>query len=435
VSESLRDLLTRGADTVERPALNVGHLVEQAERRLLRRRLGVVAASAAAVAVVAAGGVALRQDDGSPAPAPPPPAQTSKTPDAKPVLGPAIYFDALAVDGDALTDPAHNISGPKDIYLTHEGGPTRQLVATGADEHCPRVSPEGDMLAYLVGSSVVVRRLDADGDPGTTAARVDSGVRADELTCPQWSPDGRRVAVAVSGFDDGAYEQTLEVRVIAVDGTERLLATRQAQWMPLPEIAWSPDGDAIAYTTPDSVWVAPLDGGEQEVLWQGRASGAPTGFPPYPGMPVRLDWLATGELAVSAQTEVDGQEALHIVDPDSGHDRVRATFATTSPSTWAWSPDGSRMVFSATDGGEQLFDRASGTIVPVRPRLHRHGLPIWEVTWSADGRRLVATAADEDPSTVEFALVSMDPDGSSFEVVTPWTLALYSSASVSWSPR
>ena len=39
MSESLRDLLQRGADTVQRPRLDVSDLVALTERRLVRRRL------------------------------------------------------------------------------------------------------------------------------------------------------------------------------------------------------------------------------------------------------------------------------------------------------------------------------------------------------------------------------------------------------------
>jgi dipeptidyl aminopeptidase/acylaminoacyl peptidase len=404
-----------------------------------RRSLAIGLAAAAAVGAVIVGSLAVTRDTND-SPEPGGPSSPMPTPTAtqhsKPAPGPAIYFDALAVQGDALTDPVPSINGQKDIYITREGGSAQQIIATQANEHCPKVSPDGDLLAYLEGTTVVVRRLDANGFPGATTARVrHTSIRADALTCPQWSPRGAQLAFAVSGFDDDAYEQNFEVRVIDADGTERVAAQQQAQYMPLSEIAWSPDGDAIAYMTPDSVWVAPLDGGESELLWQGRAPGVPGGFPPYPGRPVRLWWLATGRLAVSTQTDVDGQEALHLVDPDSGHDQVLVTFPVDSPATWSWSPDGSRLVFSDTDGSARLFDRASGATVPLRPRLHGRELTIWNLVWSADGRRLVGTAGDGDPSTTLFGLASMDPDGSSVEVLTPWTLALYSEADASWGPR
>jgi dipeptidyl aminopeptidase/acylaminoacyl peptidase len=418
--------------------------IEQADRER-RHRQGMIAglAAAAAVAAVIVGALAVTRDaNDSPEPTGPssPTSSPTGSQQAKPDLGPAIYFDALAVEGDSLSDPAHNIAGPKDIYLTREGGTAQQLVATRADEYCPRVSPEGDMLAYLEGTTVVVRRLDANGLPGATTARVQhSPASTDGLACPQWSPRGGQLAVAVDGFDDESYEQNFEVRVIDADGgTERVVAQPQAQFMPLSEIAWSPAGDAIAYRTADSVWIAPVDGGEPRRLWQGRTSTSaiPSGFPPYPGMPDRLAWLATGELAVTAQTDVDGRYAQHIVDAVSGHDEVIGTFPMESTWGWSWSPDGLRLVFADTDGTEQLLDRVSGTTVPIRPRLLGHVLPIWKLSWSPDGRRLVGTAGNPDPSAdLGFGLVSMDPDGGSVKVLSPWTLALYSEADASWSPR
>ena len=422
---------------------DIDRAIEQANREQVHRH-GMVAGLAAAAAVVAViiGMLAITHDanrsERPAGPSSPTPTPTGSQ-DPTPALGPAIYFDALAVQGDSLSDPAHNIGGPKDIYLTRESGTAQQLVATRTDEHCPRVSPEGDMLAYLEGTTVVVRRLDANGLPGATTARVQhSPASTDGLACPQWSPRGGQLAIAVDGFDDESYEQNFEVRVIDADGgTERVVARPQAQFMPLSEIAWSPAGDAIAYRTADSVWIAPLHGGEPRRLWQGRTStsGVPSGFPPYPGMPDRLAWLATGELAVTAQTDVDGRFRLHIIDVDSGRDRVLGTFPLESPNTWSWSPDGSRLAFSDTDGTEQLFDRVSGTTVPIRPRLFGRKLAVWKLAWSPDGRRLVGTATDTDPSTVAFGLVSMDPDGGSVKVLTPWTLALYSEADTSWGPR
>ncbi len=80
MSESLRDLLRQGADTVERPQVKMDELVARAERRLVRRRLAAVAASAAVVVLVAAGGFALRPDDERLAPAPAAPTETENPP-------------------------------------------------------------------------------------------------------------------------------------------------------------------------------------------------------------------------------------------------------------------------------------------------------------------------------------------------------------------
>ena len=79
MSESLRDLLRQGADDVERPQLDVGDLVAQAQRRLVRRRFTAATASAAAVVLITAGGFALQSDKGRTEPAPASPSETSPT--------------------------------------------------------------------------------------------------------------------------------------------------------------------------------------------------------------------------------------------------------------------------------------------------------------------------------------------------------------------
>lgn len=81
MSQSLRDLLRQGADTVERPQLDVLDVIARAERRLVRRRLAAVAAGAAVVVLAVAGGFALRPDNERLAPAPPAPTETESPPD------------------------------------------------------------------------------------------------------------------------------------------------------------------------------------------------------------------------------------------------------------------------------------------------------------------------------------------------------------------
>jgi hypothetical protein len=111
MSESLRDLLQRGADAVERPRLDVSDLVARAERRLVRRRLATVAASAAAVALIAAGGFALQPDDERPAPAPPAPEETHE-----PLM---LYYDAGEFVHD---DGERNVVIPPGVYAVPFSG-------------------------------------------------------------------------------------------------------------------------------------------------------------------------------------------------------------------------------------------------------------------------------------------------------------------------
>lgn len=68
MKESLRDLLGRGADSIDPPDFDVNDLVAQVERRLARRRLTALAATVVTVAMVGAGTFALSIDREPPAP-------------------------------------------------------------------------------------------------------------------------------------------------------------------------------------------------------------------------------------------------------------------------------------------------------------------------------------------------------------------------------
>ena len=108
MSESLRDLLRQGADTVDRPDPDVDDLVARAERRLVRRRLAAVGLSAATVVLIVAGGLALRPETGRPEPAPPGPTKTTSplgTPRALTYAeGSMIHFGDRTIDAGRTVD-------------------------------------------------------------------------------------------------------------------------------------------------------------------------------------------------------------------------------------------------------------------------------------------------------------------------------------------
>ena len=152
MSESLRDLLRQGADTVERPQLEMDELVARTERRLVRRRLAAVAASAAVVVLVAAGGFALRPDDERLAPAPTAPTETENPPgtpreltfdedESNVVVPPGLYAVPFSGWGDTpskddlravITFPAGFVSRYNSSFAGEGAGPARARVLDGA---------------------------------------------------------------------------------------------------------------------------------------------------------------------------------------------------------------------------------------------------------------------------------------------------------------
>ena len=435
MNESVRDLLRQGADTVEKPQVDVGHLVAQAERRMFRRRLATVAASTVAVVVVVAGGAALRPGDRSSAPPPVDPIETpdtSQTPDLAPAAGSPTYFSAHPDDsGEPLTAPFLDL-GENDIYLRREGAAPRRIVSTRAHERCPVVSPDGASLAYLSGphdtdglvrpAKLVVVPLDSGGDPANGSRRV---VLRDSLSCPQWSPSSQSLAVVA----DGKGWATPELRVVTPDGKSRLLTILPPY---IDAFAWSPGGDAVAYLTEDSVWIAPLDRGEPQRFWRStRTPDRDLQGIPLPRAPTSLWWLSTGELAVVVLSDhasdgwpyvPEGPSVLHIIDVGSRHhEKVQLSNGVVNP---VFSPDAAQ-VATVTENARQIrvYDRATRSTSVLRPRLDDGTrITLNGLSWSPEGDQLL-TFAQRSPDSAggQYARVSIAPDGSSVEVLTPWT--------------
>jgi hypothetical protein len=140
MSESLRELLRQGADTVERPHWDVDELLRQAHRRLVRRRVTVLAGSVAAVILITAGGFALRPDQErlAPAPAPTGPIKTAAplgTPRALTyAAGSTIHFGGRTIDTgetidfvEATDDGAVYVTKGQDTVWFSDGSVTEEI--------------------------------------------------------------------------------------------------------------------------------------------------------------------------------------------------------------------------------------------------------------------------------------------------------------------
>ena len=349
-----------------------------------------------------------------------------------PVADGSIYFAADTRGGDALTDPvsfsqAEFHAKPSDIYLSRRGAPVRRVVATDGSDRCPRVSPDGDHLAYLQDSTLVVAALDAAGEP--RAPRVRTHLPASPSECPQWSPDGRSVGYVAFVGDAPLYTaRPAEVHAVTLEGRDRVVASFEAQTWHEPAFAWSPGGEEVAYTTESGVWRARL-GGEAERLWR-PADGDPSQeLPMVYDRPTSLAWSRRGEIAFTVYaSEPDepndpygtGTEswAVHVIDPESR--RVERLGAVADGCAGAWSPDGGRLAFPGPDGQVRLHDRDTGSTNDVASTLRRRG-GVGEVAWSPDGRQLLAFIRADARG---YALVSVPLDGSETERRTPWTWSL-----------
>ena len=161
--------------------------------------------------------------------------------------------------------------GPDSVVLVIGAGSEVLTIGEGAG---PQWSPDGESIAFLTRTADGLRL--AVMRPDGSGRRVVSDSPA-ALEQPQWSPDGRLIAF---GVEAAGQEQLAVARADGTGSTTLTsepggLADNPPAW---PRFRWSPTGERLAYFTDAGLLSVRPDGG-------GRAVVIPAG-------PVRLGWLS-----------------------------------------------------------------------------------------------------------------------------------------------
>jgi dipeptidyl aminopeptidase/acylaminoacyl peptidase len=305
-----------------------------------------------------------------------------------------------------------------------------------------RISPDGTRVAYTV------TETDMDQDAYVTQvwlADVASG-KAIQLTRgkksssgPAWSPDGRWLAFTSSRVDDKS-----QIFVISPDGGEAVQLTKSETGV--GGYAWSRDGRAIAYVSADPVAKEAKERkdhyGDFEVvrreythshLWTVDVAEALNA--PQPGRRRTsgksftvggFDWSPDGtRIAFSATINPDlingGTSDIYVLDLAGG--QVRKVVEQPGPdSSPLWSPDGRSILFSSAGGRLDYFARNIGLALvpaeggPVRPLTGAFDENAGAVVWNADGiyfgavQKTASHLYRLDPSSLQIARLSAPDD-------------------------
>ena len=265
---------------------------------------------------------------------------------------------AWSPDGSTVAFRSDRDGGGRGLYVANPDGSGTTRLADAATYNVRELawSPDGTKLAFtasIVNSDGCVNLYVVDPS-GTTAPEL-VHENSSPISCTDWSPSwaGNDTIVYASGRGgvDDLYSTTL-------DGTEtRLTTAPDAEWYPVA----SPDGALVAYAGLDgcpnayALFVVPTAGGAPSRLTDCLGAVAFTSA-----------WSPdSSRIAISATTVTGNppREAsnLYVVSPTGqpGSEQ-RVTTALAHDATPAWTPDGSKLVFSSDRTGTfELYSMAA----------------------------------------------------------------------------
>ena len=233
-----------------------------------------------------------------------------------------------------------------DINRFEPDGPGQALLTSTFLDMNPRFSPDGLRIAFSSGRTAETPEIWVAAADGRGAHQLTHGPGMWQ-TCPHWSPDGRQIVF------ESVHDDLHQLWAIEADGGAPRQLTTDARDQRCP--TWSRDGRWIYFTSDDGsgrgVWRMPATGGPStrltiegtgEAVWESvdgsrlfyTIGDALWSVPAAGGAPrqvltcVKGAAIAVGASGIyyaSCNFMFELNTALHVIDPDTQHDRVVGT--------------------------------------------------------------------------------------------------------------
>jgi TolB protein len=246
-----------------------------------------------------------------------------------------------------------DVRGVYEMYTVNSDGADLRRLTTVPEQGWPAPpmhiwpawSPDGWKIAYTVVEGWEEQDIYVMNADGTGQTQLTTSSLRDNY--PAWSPDGSKIAFSSDRHDPGE----LDIYVMNADGTGQVRLTDSGH---NAGPAWFPDGSKILFTSNRDgraeVYVMNADGTEQV-----RLTNHPEGE----------SWIAGRALSPDGSQMLfgsirDGSGDVYVMDVDGNNVR-RLTDWETHEDPAAWSPDGTRILFTTTKTGLIYSMSADGT--------------------------------------------------------------------------
>lgn len=230
--------------------------------------------------------------------------------EAQAATGTIYYLDYL-VEGGQVVRMATDGSG-------------REQLTDGVAIDFYALSPEGTEIIFTPRADAGLNRVGVDGT-GLTTIVPDQGSASHDL---HWGVDGRLLFTRIDREDFSS-----EVFSVNPDGSDLRQLTAGGGREPV----LSPDGSTIAYVGPGGLMLMNPDGSNQRLIGEGIELRIPA-------------WSPDGTRLAGSLPGPNGYSEIVIVDPATGDVTYAGRRPGQSLRDFAWSPDGSQVVFLARHG-------------------------------------------------------------------------------------
>ena len=193
-------------------------------------------------------------------------------------------------------------------------------------------------------SSEILLNTGSTGNVNSYVAELDgfSLIQMTKITSesdayPDWSPNGEQISL------DAAASEGHHIFVMNANGTNRIQIT-SGEKVINSRADWSPDGSKIVFSSlvdyiNSTLMVANADGTEVSTLLEAQTD---VGY-------INPIWSPNGE-QIAFIFDVKGPEAsIYVMDADGTNLHAVTQTPTYSINSIAWSPDGTRLIFNATE--------------------------------------------------------------------------------------